>query len=93
MSKFMRSRHVPLVKEEPKVLDEELDLFLDDVEEAGHVLRTLREARGWSLSDLANQVDLDAALISAMESGSKPISERLAKHFSEIFHTHMREFL
>jgi len=93
MSKFMRSRRVPLVKEEPKALVEELDLFLDDVEEAGHVLRTLREERGWSIRDLAKKVGIDADQLSAMESGHKPISERLAKHFSEIFHTHMREFL
>ncbi len=93
MSKFMRSRHIPRDVEEPKILDEELDVFLDNVEEAGHVLRTLRETRGWSLSDLGKRVGLGVDDISAMENGSQPIPQQFAKRFSEIFHTHIHNFL
>ncbi len=93
MSKLMRSRRVPLVKEEPKVLHEEFGLFLDGVEEAGGALRSLRKEHGWSLSDLADEVGVDKKQLAEIEKGGQPIPYRLARRFSEIFHQPLRNFL
>lgn len=89
----MRSRHVPLVKEEPEALHEELDLFLDHIEEAGAVLQTLRKKNGWSLGDLAREAGVAKSHLAAFESGEQQIPERLAKRFSEIFDAPAHLFL
>lgn len=89
----MRSRRVPLVKEEHKELDEEFDRFLENVKEAGTILRDLRKENGWSLSDLAQEVAVDKSHLAAFERGQQPIPEGLAKRFAEIFDVPERLFL
>ncbi|MCC5832336.1 MAG: helix-turn-helix transcriptional regulator [Chlamydiales bacterium] len=93
MSKFLRSRHVPLVKEETEALGEEFKRFLDDVEEVGSVLRALRKKKGWSLTDLAHKAGLEKSHLEAFEKGEQPIPERLAKRFAKIFNVSIRLFL
>ncbi len=93
MSKYMRSRHVPLLLEEPKALDEGLVFFLDDVMEAGHILHEERERKGWSKEYLGNIVGLSAEQIASMENGDQPIPQGYAMLFSEIFGLSHHNFL
>ena len=93
MSKFMRSRHVPLVLDEPKALNEEFENFFEGVHTVGEILRHFREEKGWSLVELGEIMELDPSQIGLMERGENLISERLAKRFAEIFHTSPYYFL
>lgn len=92
MGKYTRSRHVPLVTEEAKVLDEELEQFIAHNQEAGTVLRGLRQKNKWSLSDLAREVGVDKKHLVEMEQGLQPIPEHLAKRFAELFHISVHVF-
>lgn len=92
MSKFMRSRQVPLDLDESKNINEELNDFFVDAKEAGLLLRELREKRGWTLNELCQKTGLGEDQLLGMENGFLPISENIAKRFSEIFHIPKHHF-
>lgn len=51
---------------------------------AGRALAKLREARGWSLSDLAEMVGCHPSYISKLEHG-RPMSAKIAEKIIEAF--------
>jgi ribosome-binding protein aMBF1 (putative translation factor) len=94
MTKYQRSRHVPLDFERSKAVTEELDDFLAEIEEAGQILKALREHKGWSVADLAKRVILvDKEHIEKMETGEQPIPLAVAKRFGKLFHKDYHLFL
>jgi DNA-binding XRE family transcriptional regulator len=93
MSKYMRSRHIPLKLEEPKSVQEEFNDFSLEIQEAGEILRALRENRGWVEAELGEKVGLDAEHIILMESGKQPIPLVTANMFSKLFKVDYHLFL
>ena len=93
MSKYMRSRHVPLVLEETKAIQEAFEVFSSTVLAAGTTLQTLRESQGWTQRELGEKVGMDETHIALMEVGEQPIPIVIAKRFAEIFHIDYQRFL
>lgn len=89
----MRSSQIPRDQVASQSLEEGYKIFLEDTHEAGLLVKKLREKNGWSLKALGERLEIDSDHLRAIETGEQPISESLAKRFSEIFHTHLHEFL
>jgi DNA-binding XRE family transcriptional regulator len=93
MTKYLKSRHVPLHLNEPKAVGEEFNDFLLEIEEAGTLLNAFRESKGFSEEELGQHVGIDTETIILMESGEQPIPFILAKKFGKIFEADYHLFL
>jgi DNA-binding XRE family transcriptional regulator len=93
MSKYMRSRHVPFQVEESKEVQEEFDEFTSEIQEAGAILRALRETQGLTEAELGEKVGVDTEHIILMEKGEQPIPLITAKLLSKLFHVDHHLFL
>lgn len=93
MTKYLRTRHIPLSREEPQVVQEELHEFLYDAKQTGGLLQTLREGKNWTHRELGERVGLDEHYIILMEKGERPISPSFAKLFGDVFDTDYRSLL
>jgi len=87
MTKYMRSRHVPLDLEESSAVREEIDDFLEGVREVGLSLRELREQKKWTQKELGKKIGLDETHIAMLEEGGYPIPDVIAKRLAELFKT------
>lgn len=54
----------------------------------GEMVKTLRELKEWSQSELAEQTGISQANISAIENGRVEIGKQRAIIFAEAFHVH-----
>ena len=93
MSKYLRTRHVPLDESEPKAVKEEVQEFIEETKEAGELLKYYRETEGLSASELGGEVGVAAELIHQMEKGEQPITFDEAKKFGELFSVDYHVFL
>lgn len=60
--------------------------FIKQVKNMNEVLRLLRIAKGYKVSEVAEQLGKSQPFISAIESGKKKPSEELLKGYSNLFH-------
>ena len=93
MTKYMRTRHVPLNVAEPKVVQEEFDDLLLGSQQTGGLLQALREGKKWSQRELGERVGLDEHYILLMEKGERPITPSFAKLFGDVFDTDYKTLL
>jgi ribosome-binding protein aMBF1 (putative translation factor) len=93
MSKYTRTRHIPLNVAESQAFNEQYQDFIEETHEAGSLLRALRESRGWSQRDLSDRVGLDDQYIALLEEGERPITTSFAKMFADVFDTDYRTLL
>jgi ribosome-binding protein aMBF1 (putative translation factor) len=93
MSKYRRSRHIPLQLDESNALKEETSDFLTEIQEAGTLLKTLRESKGWTEAELGEKVGMDPEHIALMERGQQPVPFVTAQLFSKLFSTDSQLFL
>jgi transcriptional regulator with XRE-family HTH domain len=56
-------------------------------EQAGARLRELRQARGWSLAEMARQVSYSKSYLSKLETGTKRITPDIARCLDEALDT------
>jgi transcriptional regulator with XRE-family HTH domain len=54
---------------------------------AGSVIRVMREARAWTVSDLAERAEVDAAWLGSIEQGEREPSARLVSHLARVLAT------
>ncbi|MFF2143307.1 Scr1 family TA system antitoxin-like transcriptional regulator [Kitasatospora sp. NPDC058190] len=63
----------------------ELDPDAGPAAKFGVFLRTSREARGWTQEDLARAIGYSATHVSAVETGRRPPTRRLARELDKVF--------
>jgi transcriptional regulator with XRE-family HTH domain len=59
----------------------------------GRRIRALREARGWSQTDLADHVDVDRAYVGGIEIGQRNITLRNLLRFARAFRVNVSELV
>lgn len=93
MTKYMKSRHIPLDKRENNSIDEGFEEFFAELFEIGSYLKTLREEKKLSEKAFCKKVGIALHHLKMIEMGVQPIFEDLAKKLGDLFNVDPKKFL